>query len=137
MLRAGFDEFDVDDDVAEAWRACRECEATLEGDDGPMYQGRWIPDRPDARVIGFHAPRLIVPRTDLVEIVVNSRKTSPSDVESFFTLDLGLPYLSSETALTEREHSRGVYVRARGASVEAGEPVRLYGGARRRFGAGP
>lgn len=105
VLRPGKDVYDVRDDVEEAWRACGLCDASLEG--APLLTGRWVAQRPGPRrVIGYHVSRLIVPRTDLAQIVINSRATSPTAVELFYTLDLGLPYTSAESALTDEDLDR-------------------------------
>jgi hypothetical protein len=45
--------------------------------------------------------RLIVPKTDLEQIVRASRKTAPHELEAFFNNDLGLPYSPAEGGLTE------------------------------------
>lgn len=98
-LRMGHDDFsEASDDVFEAWRACRSCDASLEGD--PILEGRWIATRESSR-IGYHVSRLIVPRTDLITMVASSRKTSPSDQEAFWNNDLGMPFSPVETALTQ------------------------------------
>lgn len=106
-LRAGHDEYEEREDVIEAWRACKECDASLEppeGEDyGPIHRGRWIALRPDRTVPGFFVHRLIVPRTDLVEIVKNSRQTSPEQVEAFYNSDLGLAYSPSEASLSDED----------------------------------
>jgi hypothetical protein len=102
VYRQGHDEFVDPGEVHEAWRACRSCDADLDRHpSGPLFEGEWVKRRPDARTVGFHVPRLIVPLTDLHELVVNSRATDPSKVENFYTLDLGLPYQSVESALTD------------------------------------
>jgi hypothetical protein len=102
--RQGRDEFEDAADVTEAWRACRTCEASFEsaaGEPGPMHKGRWIKTRPESERIGFHVPRLIVPRTDLLELVHNSRKTSPADLEAFWNNDLGESYSPTEASLSQ------------------------------------
>lgn len=91
-LRAGNDE---PGELATAWRACNECEAELD-----VSNGRWLALNPGSKVVGFYAPRLIVPGTDLLEMVKNSRKTMPYEVESFHNHDLGLPYTPMESGLT-------------------------------------
>ena len=105
--RWGRDEHEsADDDVERAWRACRECEASLEseaGVRGPIHEGRWIATAPERRIPGFLVTRLIVPRTDLLELVKNSRKTKPHDQEAFWNNDLGLPFSPAEAALTEED----------------------------------
>lgn len=91
-------------DVSEAWRACRSCDASLEVDEKrPIREGRWIATRPEADLVGYHVPRLIVPYTDLIELVRNSRKTKPSAIEAFYNNDLGLAYVPAEAALTEED----------------------------------
>lgn len=97
----GHDVFDDLDDVVEAWRACRACEERLD-----VRRGNWVPQNPGAPVIGFYVCRLIVPNTDLEEIVKNSRKTAPHDLEAFWNNDLGLPYSPAEASLTEEDVRR-------------------------------
>lgn len=102
VCRQGDDVFHETGDVFEAWRACRECDASLEaeeGKQGPIHHGKWVRTRPESRSIGFHVSRLIVPRTDLVEMVISSRKTAPSEVIAFWNNDLGLPFSPSEASL--------------------------------------
>lgn len=107
ILRAGRDQFEVRKDVLEAWRACRSCEASLEG--APMLTGRWKPTaKGPGRVPGFHVPRLIVPLTDLTQIVVASRATRISDVETFHNADLGIPYAAADAMLTDDDLDRAM-----------------------------
>lgn len=109
-MRMGSDEYEDYRVVHEAWRACKECNASLEPADGetigPIHRGEWVRTQPDSDLIGFHVSRLIVPRTDLEELVQNSRKTSPSDQEAFWNNDLGLPYAPAEAALTHDDLDR-------------------------------
>lgn len=113
------DEFEDADDVAAAWRICRTCEHSLEPPPGekigPIHRGRWVPTRPGRKVIGYHVSRLIVPLTDLVDIVKNSRKTKTHEVEAFWNNDLGLPYVPAEAGLTE-DDVRGAMTRGRDPS---------------------
>lgn len=106
--------------VAEAWRACSQCEASLEGK--PIRRGRWIALNPGAEVIGFYVHRLIVPNTDLQELVRNSRKTAPYDVEAFHNNDLGLAYSPSDAQLTDED------IQAAGSDVDSIEPAASYRG---------
>lgn len=96
VMRAGHDEYDVQDvkAVDRAWRACAECEAELD-----VHNGAWEAQRPGARVIGFQVTRLIVPKTDLAQIIVASRSTKPMEVEAFENNDLGRPYSAVESGL--------------------------------------
>lgn len=103
VMRAGRDEYENREDVEHAWRVCRECEASLEPSAGerfgPIHAGRWIATG-QSETIGYHVSRLVVPRTDLRELVRNSRKTAPHELEAFYNNDLGLPYSPSEASLT-------------------------------------
>ena len=94
--RAGDDEYVDPEIVGETWRACLECEAHLD-----VRLGRWEAQRPGAPVIGYHVSRLIVHTTDLAQIIINSRKTAPHEVEAFWNNDLGLPYSPAESALDD------------------------------------
>jgi hypothetical protein len=100
----GHDEYADWRDVSDAWRACRRCGESLEVDGhAPIKEGRWIPLAAGSDLIGFHASRLIVPYTDLIELVRNSRKSAASDVEAFYNNDLGLAYVPAEAALSEQD----------------------------------
>lgn len=100
VLRATDDEFEDMEDVTEAWRVCSRCEASLEP---VMLRGEWRSTNRAGTLVGYHVPRLIVPRTDLLELVVSSRKTKPFDIEAFYQNDLGLPWVPAEAALTEAD----------------------------------
>lgn len=99
VYRAGHDQAELANKkvVGDAWRACAECEQSLEGE--PVRRGRWVAQNPGAPVVGFHASRLIVPRTDLRAIVIASRGTKPAELEAFHNNDLGLAYSPSEASL--------------------------------------
>lgn len=106
VQRPGHDRCADADDVTEAWRACRSCDASLEppkGQDiGPIHLGRWVAQSPGpGRIPGFWLQRLIVPRTDLKQMVLNSRKTKPAEVETFFNADLGLAFATEDAYLTD------------------------------------
>jgi hypothetical protein len=105
VYRAGHDveRLDMDEQkmVGRAWRACSGCEAELEG--APILGGRWVAQNPGHPVIGFYIHRLIVQDADVAEMVANSRKTAPSDVEAFHSNDLGEAYAAAEAALTEED----------------------------------
>jgi hypothetical protein len=96
VMRAGHDVFTDIEAVIEVWRQCARCNESIEEDIGA---GRWIATNPGATVIGFHATRLIVPRTDLAQIVRASRRTKPADIETFNNNDLGRPYSAAEAQL--------------------------------------
>lgn len=94
VMRAGHDEYEDSKHVERAWRACAECETELD-----VREGAWEAQRPGAKVIGFQATRLIVPKTDLAQIIVASRSTKPMEVEAFENNDLGRPYSAVESGL--------------------------------------
>lgn len=119
VLRAGHDEFETRKDVAEAWRACRACDTSLEGD--PIRRGRWVAQSPGAgRVPGFHVQRLIVPKTNLRRIVVNSRKTKVMEIETFHNADLGEAWAAADARLTDADLMR--------AAAQGLEPQARYTG---------
>jgi hypothetical protein len=119
ILRPGHDEFEKRKDVTSAWRVCRKCEASLEGK--PIRTGIWVPQSPGPGAIpGFHIPRLIVPRTDLRRVVVNSRKTKVIEIETFHNHDLGEAWAASDARLTDDDLAR--------ASAQGMEPQARYTG---------
>jgi hypothetical protein len=83
------------------WRACRHCEASLEG--APLMTGRWVKTNSSSDIPGWHVHRLIVPNADLEELVRNARKTGPGEVEAFHNADLGLAYSSAESSLSDAD----------------------------------
>lgn len=113
VMRAGRDAFDDREEVGDVWRQCRHCEASLEDTkphrkDGALREGRWIPQRPGARVIGFHVWRGMVPQTDLQQLVRASRGTKEAEREVFHALDLGRPYIGGDATLTDADLERAM-----------------------------
>lgn len=108
VYRAGHDveRLDAEDTklVGDVWRACWACDASLE--EAPILGGRWVAQNPGHPVIGFYIHRLIVQDTDLQEMVRNSRKTAPYDLEAFHSNDLGEAYAAAEAALSEDDVKR-------------------------------
>lgn len=96
--RPGFDAADLTDKklVGRVWRACRRCDRELD-----VSEGRWVAMNPGATVVGFHASRLLVPNTDLQQIVVASRATKLAEVEAFHWNDLGVAYSPSDASLDD------------------------------------
>jgi hypothetical protein len=94
--RPGQDDFKDRDAVADVWRVCARCNESIEPDIG---KGKWVSTNPGAARIGFHASRLIVPITDLAQIVKASRRTKPAEKEAFENNDLGRPYSAAEASL--------------------------------------
>lgn len=106
VLRAGDDAWEQIKDVTRAWRECASCGMSLEpkkGEEfGPIHEGEWrATAKGPGRQVGYFVPRLIVPRTDLREIIVASRATSPSEVEVFHNADLGMPFASEDDEMTD------------------------------------
>lgn len=120
-FRAGHDADPVDDRkiVGDVWRACKDCETSLEGD--PLLAGEWVAQNPGHPVLGFYIHRLIVADVDLAQMVVASRGTSPSEIEAFHSNDLGEAYAATEAALTEEDVNRA-------ASFGMQPQVPTYGG---------
>jgi hypothetical protein len=111
VMQPGHDEAEDVDDVTIAWRVCAHCEASLEPRDGsefgPIHAGVWTPQSPaEGRIPGFWLQRLIVPRTDLEQMVRNSRKTKPAEIETFWNADLGLAFAPSDAYLTDTHLDR-------------------------------
>lgn len=107
-MRPGRDTFETKKDVSEAWRVCARCEESLEpkkGQEfGPIHAGRWKAQRPGpGRVPGYHLQRLIVPRTDLRQIVRASRLTGVGQMEQFYNADLGVAWMSEDAALSDAQ----------------------------------
>lgn len=111
VMQPGHDQAGDLDDVLVAWRVCAHCEHSLEPpegkDFGPIHDGLWVPQAPaDGRIPGFWLQRLIVPRTDLEQMVRNSRKTKPAEVETFWNADLGLAFAPQDAFLTDAHLDR-------------------------------
>lgn len=114
VMSAGHDEAEDLDDVTVAWRVCANCEHSLEPpkgkEVGPIHAGCWVPQSPaEGRIPGFWLQRLIVPRTDLEQMVRNSRKTKPTEIETFWNADLGLAYAPSDAYLTDAHLDRACH----------------------------
>jgi hypothetical protein len=130
VFEVGRDEYDEPDQVAEAWRVCGACEASLEPPEGErfgaIHGGRWIATA-ESDMIGFHVNRLIVPGTDLKELVRNSRLTQPHELEAFWNNDMGMPYSPSEAALTDADIDAACSLGGEPASGPRARAVRVGG----------
>jgi Phage terminase large subunit (GpA) len=73
---------------------CARCARPLD-----VREGEWVAAERDREVVGFQVSRLIVPGTNLRQIVAASRDPTPSAQETFFQKDLGLPYTPAEGGL--------------------------------------
>ena len=58
------------------------------------------------RIRGYHVTRLIVPHTDLIELVIGSRRTKSYEVETFYNNDLGVEWAAEDAALTDAQLDR-------------------------------
>lgn len=106
VFRAGRDEFEDRKVLGEVWRCCRSCEQSFEDSsplarDGVLRSGRWIAQRPESNIVGFHAWRGMVPVTDLAALVIASRATKDAEREAFMVLDLGRPMAAEGSRLDE------------------------------------
>lgn len=113
VMRPGKDAFDDPEEVGDVWRQCRACSASLEDTsplrkDGALREGRWIAQRPGARILGFHVWRGMVPGTDLEQLVRASRATSEAAREVFAALDLGRAYVGGDATLTDDQLERAM-----------------------------
>jgi hypothetical protein len=84
----------VDQDALQI--VCRSCRRRLD----VQGAGEWVAKHPDRDVRGYHLPKLIVPGVRLGELVANSRKTRPDQVEAFHQRDLGEAYAPAENRLS-------------------------------------
>jgi hypothetical protein len=108
VFRAGHDlehmDFETAAIVGKVWRACRDCDASLEG--GAILRGRWVATNPGHPVIGFHIQRLMVQDADLETMVKASRKTAAHEVEAFHQNDLGEAFSPAEASLSDADIDR-------------------------------
>lgn len=75
-------------DTNPPYTVCKSCREPIDR----LKKGRWIPTHPEREVVGFHINKLMCSRTDLVELVGDSKKVNPFEVQEFYNSDLGLPY---------------------------------------------
>lgn len=75
---------------------CRRCRKRLD----VQSAGEWVATHPERDVRGYHLPKLIVPGVRLDQLVANSRKTRPDQVQAFHNRDLGEPYAPAEHRLS-------------------------------------
>ena len=68
---------------------CRKCHEPLDR----LADGEWVAKYPTKPLRGYFVPKLACVRTNLKELIDNSRKTAPEDIQAFWNFDLGLPYV--------------------------------------------
>jgi len=88
-LRQTMDFFD--NMVAESGRVlCQKCHNPLDR----FADGEWIAKSPNKKALrGYLVPKLACVRTNLADLIADSRKTAPEDIQAFWNFDLGLPYV--------------------------------------------
>ena len=70
---------------------CRKCHNPLDR----FANGEWMSKFPTRSNIlrGYLVPKLACIRTNLADLIADSKKTPPEDVQAFYNFDLGLPYV--------------------------------------------
>lgn len=79
-------------------RVCRRCEDSIEG---AIAGGEWVAEYNERDLRGYHFSRLIIPVTNLPEIIKASKEQAANKRQVFFNKDLGLPYAPEEGRLSE------------------------------------
>lgn len=80
---------------------CPRCEADLDRA-ARCRPGRWEAQQPDVLGLrGYHIPALAFPFVDLLELAVKAVNPDPSAIEQFMRQDLGVPYHSAGSGITE------------------------------------
>lgn len=81
--------------------ACPSCQAPIT-DEERMALGRWRAEAPEVKSLrGYHVPWWPFPATDLVGYTATAVSHDPSEVTELFRSDLGQPYESSGSRVTE------------------------------------
>jgi hypothetical protein len=64
--------------------------------------GRWVARNPDVTSIrGYHVPALAFPVVNLAKLAVNATSEDPTQLEEFFRSDLGVPYETEGSNVTD------------------------------------
>jgi hypothetical protein len=99
-------------------RQCGECHVELRAQD--VADGRWVGERPDERMRGYHISRLILPELDVPELIEISEKTLPEQIRQFYNRDLGQAWASEKNRLTaEHIQAAGQLGAKEGATANA------------------
>lgn len=86
-------------DTERAMIVCANCETQIKRD--WISKGRWAATYPDREIVGYHVHRLMVPSANIEEIIAESIKTKPFEVQEFWNSTLGLPYDPEEGRLSK------------------------------------
>lgn len=80
---------------------CPSCELALDRT-ARCSEGVYVPQQPDVIGLrGYHVPALAWPFVDLMELAVKAVNKNPSALEQFMRQDLGVPYHSKGSGITE------------------------------------
>jgi hypothetical protein len=80
---------------------CPQCEYALDKA-GRCVQGRYEAQHPDVMGLrGYHVPALAFPFVNLMDLAVKAVNTDPTVVEQFMRQDIGVPYHSEGSGITE------------------------------------
>ncbi|MEK7112693.1 MAG: phage terminase large subunit family protein, partial [Patescibacteria group bacterium] len=76
--------------VAESGKVlCEKCHNPI----NRLADGEWIAGKHDKDMHGYHVPKLACSRTNIKELIENSKKTDQDAIQVFWNSDLGLPYM--------------------------------------------
>ena len=87
-------------DTERAAIVCGKCETPIKPE--WIIGGRWIAAFPERKVIGYHVSRLILPTAPIDEIIAESKRKKPWEVQEFWNATLGLPFDPEEGRLSKR-----------------------------------
>jgi hypothetical protein len=67
-----------------------------------IAEGRWIAEHPERETVGYHVNRLMIPSVRLSEVIEESKRTKPFEVQEFWNSTLGLPFDPEEGRLSRQ-----------------------------------
>lgn len=92
----GYEAFTANVDQDRIALVCANCQRPID-----VRVGEWVAAFPDREVRGYHVPKLLIPRRQtLADLIANSKKTRPDQIETFHTHDLGEGYSPAEGRLS-------------------------------------
>jgi len=77
---------------------CAKCKKLI----NRLSDGEWVAEFRNKDMHGYHVSRLINPKATIKEIITESKKTSESDIQTFFNMTLGLAR-AAKGAKTDRQ----------------------------------
>ena len=92
-------EWDREDLLRSRWTVhCEHCHGVVDR----TAMGRWVSRNPDVTSIrGYHVPALAFPVISLAKLAVNATSEDPTQLEEFFRSDLGVPYETEGSNITD------------------------------------